>query len=294
MPQEGIALAAHNEVLSFEEIVTIVKCANELGINRVRLTGGEPLIRKDLTELVGMLKRECVIEDLSLSTNGLLLSRYAEELKRNGLDRVNISLDTLRPTRYEEITRGGELKQVLEGIEAALVADLKPVKINTVLIEGFNEDEVVDIASLALKKDLIVRFIELMPIGQAAGAKLRFVSLQKIKSILEREFELRPAVAGGMGPACYYKINNQGLIGFIAPLSKKYCQSCNRLRLTAKGALRPCLAYDAEISLKEALRGKGSTERIKELFREAIMSKPSGHRWNEGKVTASIMAAVGG
>lgn len=299
MPQEGIPLARHDEVLSFEEILQIVKCANELGINKIRLTGGEPLVRKDLTELVGMLKRECAIKDLSLSTNGLLLSRYAEQLKRNGLDRVNVSLDTLKPARFREITRGGELKQVLEGIEAALATDFKQVKINTVLIEGFNEDEVLDLASLALRKDLIVRFIELMPIGQAVVEKLRFISLEKAKRILEREFKLLPASgaeSGSNGPARYYKIddNSQGLIGFISPLSKKYCQSCNRLRLTAKGALRPCLAYDAEISLKEALREDGGPEKIKELFRQAVRSKPAGHGWDEGKVTASMMAAVGG
>lgn len=297
MPQEGIHLARRDELLSFEEILRVVRCANELGINKVRLTGGEPLVRKDLPELVGMLKRECAIADLSLSTNGLLLSRYAEELKSKGLDRVNVSLDSLNPARFKEITRRGELKQVLEGIEAALDADLKPVKINTVVIGGFNDDEVVDLAQLALKhEDLIIRFIELMPIGQAVKEGLRFMSLERVKSLLELEFELIPASGARIessGPARYYRIDGRGLIGFITPLSNKYCQSCNRIRLTARGALRPCLAYDAEISLKEALL-EDDDLKVKELLTMAVMSKPKGHRWQEGKVTASIMAAVGG
>lgn len=297
MPQEGIPLARRDELLSFEEIVAIVRCATDLGINKVRLTGGEPLVRKEITELVGMLKRECALEDLSLSTNGLLLSRYAEQLKKKGLDRVNVSLDSLTPARFKGITRGGELKQVLEGIEAALDANLKPVKINTVMIEGFNDDEVADLAQLALKhEDLIVRFIELMPIGQAVKEGLRFIGLDRVKAALEREFELIPAPEAGTesnGPARYYKINGRGLIGFITPLSKRYCQSCNRLRLTAKGTLRPCLAYDTEISLKEALLG-GDDLKVKELLKMAVMSKPESHRWREGKVTASIMATIGG
>lgn len=295
MPQEGIHLARRDELLSFEEIVAIVRCANELGINKVRLTGGEPLVRKDITELVGMLQRECAIADLSLSTNGLLLSHYAEQLKRNGLDRVNVSLDTLNPAKFKEMTRGGELKRVLEGIEAALDADLKPVKINIVMIGGFNEDEVADLAQLALKhNDLIVRFIELMPIGQAVKEGLRFIGLDGVKATLEREFELIPASRiESNGPARYYKINGRGLIGFITPLSHRYCQSCNRIRLTAKGALRPCLAYDTEISLKEALL-EDDDLKVKELLKIAVMSKPESHRWREGEVTASIMAAIGG
>ena len=295
MPQEGIHLARRDELLSFEEIVAIVRCANELGINKVRLTGGEPLVRKDITELVGMLQRECAIADLSLSTNGLLLSHYAEQLKRNGLDRVNVSLDTLNPAKFKEMTRGGELKRVLEGIEAALDADLKPVKINIVMIGGFNEDEVADLAQLALKhNDLIVRFIELMPIGQAVKEGLRFIGLDGVKATLEREFELIPASRiESNGPARYYKINGRGLIGFITPLSHRYCQSCNRIRLTAKGTLRPCLAYDTEISLKEALL-EDDDLKVKELLKIAVMSKPESHRWREGEVTASIMAAIGG
>jgi len=221
-------------------------------------------------------------------------------LKAAGLRRVNISLDTLDPERFRWLTRGGRLEEVLEGIEAAWAMGLRPIKLNTVVVKGLNDDELSQLARFALERGLIIRFIELMPIGEARASGLAPADLEALRARLaeELELELEPEPAGsppGSGPARYFRPRGgKGLVGFITPLSREYCRSCNRLRLTADGRLRPCLAHDAEISLKKALREGGGPEEIKGLLRQAVMSKPAGHKWAEGGVTASIMAALGG
>jgi cyclic pyranopterin phosphate synthase len=292
-----VSLVGPDEVLSFEEIVKLVQVANELGVTKVRLTGGEPLVRRGIEELVRMLSESCELEDLALTTNGSLLEEYAPALKEGGLRRVNVSLDTLKPERFREITRGGELERVWRGIERALTVGLSPVKLNVVVMQGFNEDELVELARLTEELELTVRFIELMPIGEANGEffSAHYLSMAEAKRRLEEEFELLSADGGrGSGPARYFRIKGaEGKIGLISPLTESYCSSCNRLRLTARGELRPCLAWDRNIPVRESLRS-GDHRLVKERLLQAIREKPRGHRWDRGMVTSDAIGAIGG
>ncbi len=286
------------KLLSFEEIVRAVKIACELGIDRVRITGGEPLVRQGISGLIHMLRENCRISDLSLSTNGLLLADLAGELRRAGLNRVNVSLDSLKPDRFRTITRGGDLTRVLAGIERAREAGLAPIKLNTVVMKGVNDDELVDLALFALERGLTIRFIELMPIGEAITSGLwptAHLSATQVQQRLAAEFHLLPAEATpGSGPARYFRVEGlPGRIGFIAPLSAPFCSHCNRIRLTASGELRPCLAHDHGLSLRESLR-KGDEDRVKALFLQAVGAKPPGHGWGEDQETLTTMADLGG
>ncbi len=295
MPAEGVRLIPREELLSFEEIATAVRCALVAGISKVRLTGGEPLLRRDLPILVEMLA-ELGLEHLSLSTNGTGLKCFAKALKAAGLGRVNVSLDTLDPGRFNWLTRGGRLEETLEGIEAALRAGLQPVKLNVVVIKGFNDEELGRLARFALERGLIIRFIELMPIGEAhRSLGLAYANLGGTLEGLIEELRLEPArPLPGNGPARYFRPRDgQGLVGFITPLSRAYCQSCNRVRLTADGQLRPCLAHDGQIPLRDPLR-RGDLARAGELIAQGIGEKPRGHRWHHNKVTSTAMVKMGG
>jgi cyclic pyranopterin phosphate synthase len=273
-----------NEILSYEEIQKLVRVAASLGINKVRLTGGEPLIRPDLVTLVRMISQIEGIDDISLTTNGILLSQYAAELKEAGLNRVNVSLDTLRADRFRRITGQDKLNEVLAGIEAANRAGLQPVKINMVVIRGINDDEVVDFARMTVGTGWHVRFIEFMPLGTSEAKALKTVSTQEIRERLLALGNLEPYIGKtGNGPARYYRLPGaKGTIGFISPMTEHFCHSCNRLRLTADGQLRPCLLDDDEINLKETLRNGASTERLKELIQKAVAIKRERHHLNEG------------
>ncbi len=273
------------EILSFEEIVEVVRVASEFGVRRVRLTGGEPLLRRDIVRLVGLLRERCDLQDLSLTTNGTRLARMARELKRAGLDRVNVSLDSLKPERFRALTRGGELAAVLAGIERAAAVGLTPVKVNTVIMRGVNDDEVPELVRFALERGYILRFIELMPVGEAVRNGLwrrTFVGVGEIRALLSREFSLVPDTnTEGGGPARYFRIEGlPGKVGFITAISRPFCAGCNRLRVTATGELRPCLAFDSGIPLREALR-RGDRDAVREAFAAAIEGKPPGHRWHE-------------
>jgi cyclic pyranopterin phosphate synthase len=285
------------EILSFEEILAVAKAANGLGIDRMRLTGGEPLMRKNLPHLVRMLSSECELRDLTMTTNGVLLSQFAHELKDCGLHRINVSLDTLSRSGYEEISGKDRLGQVLEGIETAVEAGLTPVKINTVLMRGFNDDEIVEIARLARKDEIIPRFIELMPMGGIKWDHL-FLPISKVRQQLENEFDLHPCkVRKGSGPATYYRAGDK-IIGLISPISNKFCAACNRMRMTSQGELRPCLAHDYQIPLKQTIRGGKEAREIenqlKKLIRKAIAEKPDEYPWELGTRTRSRMSAIGG
>jgi cyclic pyranopterin phosphate synthase len=310
MPPEGVPMRTHDEILRFEEIEAIVRAAVRLGIHRVRLTGGEPLARLGLADLVRLLAAIPDLDDLSLTTNGTLLARYAQELKQAGLNRVNVSLDTLRPERFAQITRRGKLADALAGIQAAYDAELTPVKINTVLIRGLNDDEAVDLARKTLTDDWHVRFIEWMPLGGAGcvgpgGSEwdAHVVTTGETRAQIEGALgALQPAkLAVGGGPARYYRLPGAGgTIGFISPLTEHFCSGCNRLRLTADGQLRPCLLSDHEIDLRTPLRAGAGSEEIQEILEQAIGSKPSGHHLGEcapGKragVEDRAMAQIGG
>jgi cyclic pyranopterin phosphate synthase len=299
MPPEGVPWHPHDEILRYEEIETVVRAAASLGITKVRLTGGEPLVRLGIVDLVRMLARIPGIDDLAMTTNGILLARYAGELKAAGLKRVNVSLDTLRPERFRRITRRGELSDTLEGIVAGKEAGLVPVKINTVVIRGLNDDEVVDFARLTHAPDWHVRFIEVMPLGNnAEWAGNGYVPMDEVRARIERELgELMPAkLAAGGGPARYYRLPGaQGTIGFITPISEHFCYQCNRLRLTADGELRPCLLSDYEIDLRTPLRRGASAEEIKALIIEGIRNKPERHHLSEQVIPQGrAMSEIGG
>jgi cyclic pyranopterin phosphate synthase len=286
MPAEGVDLRPHSDILSYEEIYTIARAAAELGINKLRVTGGEPLVRLGLPRLIEMLAGIEAIDDIALTTNGVLLVDCAAELKAAGLKRVNISLDTLKPDRFRLITRGqSELKQVLDGIEAAREVGLEPVKLNMVVMAGINDDEILDFAAKTIDEDWHVRFIELMPVNGGDNAP-RFVAATEMRKRLEPLGELEPCLPGaGNGPAKYFRLPDaRGTIGFITPVSEHFCFQCNRMRLTADGRLRPCLLSDYEIDLKQPMRDGVSKAGLKKLFKKAVADKPLKHGLAEGRV----------
>jgi cyclic pyranopterin phosphate synthase len=279
MPPEGLRPMEHKEILRYEEIVRVVTIAAGIGLKKVRLTGGEPLARKDVAYLIATIRNIEGIKDLSLTTNGILLSKYADKLAEAGLQRINISLDSLKPDRYEEITRGGDLNLVLRGIEAAEKAGLSPIKINIVPIRGINSDEIEDFARMTLNVPYQIRFIEFMPFGtEGLWSPENFISADEIKSIVEGIGPLIPVKLKRAGPARYFRFDNaSGVVGFISPISNHFCGECNRLRLTADGKLRPCLFSETEIDLKPALRGGAPDDEIKRLIKLSIEVKPERH-----------------
>lgn len=296
MPAEGVKATAHDDLLRFDEITRIACIATSLGIHSFRLTGGEPLVRRGIVDLVKLLRDSCDIQDLSMTTNAFLLPGLARELKEAGLDRVNISIDSLDPEKFRWIARGGDLDTVLRGIDAALEADLTPVKTNTVVMGGVNDDEILPLIDyLTLTRPIAARFIEYMPIGEAPRAGLEFVDLSKKRDELARTYGLEPArPARGNGPARYWRVPGAtGMVGFITPVSDKYCATCSRLRLDARGTVRPCLAFDFGVSLRDALRNEGP-ERVRELIECIVLQKPKEHHWDLGQVTPLAMSSLGG
>ncbi len=302
MPPEGVPSRSHDDILRYEEIETIARAAAELGVSKIRLTGGEPLARLGIVDLVRALARIPGIDDLTMTSNGILLSRYAADLADAGLRRVNVSLDTLRAERFRRITRWGRLEDVLAGMEAAREAGLEPIKINTVVIRGMNDDEVVDLARKTMSAAWNVRFIEMMPVGNgvmaAGGWRERVVTAREIQQQIEAALgELEAAkLAAGNGPARYYRLPDaEGTLGFISPVSEHFCYQCNRLRLTADGQLRPCLLSDQEIDLRTPLRQGASVARIKELLLQGIRSKPMEHHLDDlQRPEKRVMSEIGG
>ena len=295
MPPEGVPQISHSEILSYEEIQTIAHAAAELGMNRIRLTGGEPLVRAELPKLVGMLSQIEGIEELFLTTNGMFLKRHAPELKQAGLTGVNVSLDTLKADKFRHITRLGELEDVLEGIEAARDAGLHPVKINTVVMRGINDDELRDFAKMTYKDGWHVRFIELMPFKGVAEVVPSFELRQHIELLGKLEL-CAPLI--GSGPARYYRLSGAlGTIGFISPVTElSFCSRCNRIRLTPDGRLRPCLLAEDEIDLKMPLRNNALMEELKRLILKTVASKPEHHNLEAGNISLvnRKMSQIGG
>jgi GTP 3',8-cyclase len=300
MPTDGIAWQSHENILRFEEIAALVKVAASHGVREVRLTGGEPLVRSGLTDLVALIAAIPGIEDISLTTNGLLLEKMAGPLAAAGLKRINVSLDTLDPEKYLRITRGGSLEKVWAGIEAAERAGLQPIKINTVAMRGVNEDELVELARMTLTHPWQMRFIELMPVNNQAtwgegfpAPENAYLPVSEIHQRLER-LGLKPVKTGsGLGPASEFQIPGAlGTIGIISPLGEQFCGDCNRLRLTADGHLRPCLLSDIEIPVREALR---NGDPILPLLEQAVLLKPAGHELsNHVSPTGRCMMQIGG
>ena len=281
-PKEGISLRGHDDILRYEEIIRIVSMAVKLGLIKVRITGGEPLLRRGFIEFIASLNKIQGLQDISLTTNGILLEEYAQGIFDAGIHRINISLDSLNKEKYFRVTNGGNLEAVLRGIAKAEEIGFSPIKINTVAIKGFNDDEVLAFAKLAVDKPFQMRFIELMPMGQsnlAHGADYLPVTqlMQKISAKFELE-QIKVKENKSAGPATIFRIKGgRGEIGFINPVSSHFCSTCNRLRLTADGRLRACLIKEEEIDLKKALSEKCSDSVLERLIREAILLKPKQH-----------------
>lgn len=301
MPKEGVSLYGPDEILRYEEIMQIVKVAVNKGITKVRLTGGEPLVRKDVVSLIRQLSNLPGLQDLSMTTNGLLLADFAPSLFQAGLKRVNISMDSLDPEKYCQITRGGNLRQVWAGIKAAEEVGFSPIKINVVAIAGFNDDEILDFARLTLDKPWQVRFIEYMPVGgDNDWHPEKFLTVREIKARIEEHYSLLPLKANEEshnGPARLFKLAGaRGELGFISPVSEHFCSSCNRLRLTADGKLKTCLFSASEVDLKSILRGGGTAKELEEKITWALAHKPlrQGFSANQMKRCHHPMVKIGG
>lgn len=280
MPAAGYAdIIPREEILSFEEIVRVAEAAAKLGIRKIRLTGGEPLVRHNVVDLISKIHEIEGIEEIGITTNGILLPEMAEDLKKAGVTRVNISIDTMDPEKYKRITRGGDLNRVLAGIEAAKKAGLTPVKLNVVALGGFNEDEFGDFIELTRRENYIIRFIELMPIGHAdVGDSYGFISNQEI---LSRFPELVPMENEKFSVSDDYRLpDGKGKVGFISALSHHFCASCNKIRLTSDGKIKPCLHSNEEIDMKGPLAV--SDEAVLEALDRSIHHKVEHHLLNEG------------
>ena len=278
MPKEGLSQIGHDDILRYEEIFRIIRFATGEGISKVRITGGEPLVRRGVAEFIATLRAIPALNDISLTTNGILLESHAEQLFAAGMRRINISLDSLNADKYARITRGGDIHAVLRGIRKVRETGFDPIKINIVAIKGFNDDEVLDFARLTLANPYQIRFIELMPLG-TAGAENdgRYLANSAIREQIETLGKLE-AVNGKRtkteGPARIYRLSGSaGEIGFISPVSRHFCNLCNRLRLTADGHLRACLLSDDETDLKGPLRAGCSDDEIGALIRGQEVAK---------------------
>ncbi|MCB2339938.1 GTP 3',8-cyclase MoaA [Clostridium estertheticum] len=292
MPEQGIKKLEHVDILRFEEIFKIVKVSEKLGINKVRYTGGEPLVMKDIDKLIYETSKLQGIEDISITTNGILLADMASDLKKAGLKRVNISLDTLDDVKFKSITRIGNLDKVMKSIDRCLTLGLKPVKINTVLMRGFNDTEFEDFLNLTREMPIEIRFIELMPIGE--GIKIYDKSKISFMEILKNHPELTQIENEKSSTAQMYQIKGaKGKIGFISPVSCKFCADCNKIRLTSTGTIKPCLHSKEEINLKQYLNNE---EMLTNVLKQAIFDKPLEHHLEEEKISRSekMMYQIGG
>lgn len=289
------------EVLSLEEIARIAKIFSELGVSKIRLTGGEPLIRKNILLLVKMLGEIPGIKDIPLSTNAHLLQKYAQELQHLGVNRVNISIDSLQQKRFAEITRGGDLHKVIEGIDAAVAAGMNPVKLNMVVMQDTNADEIEAMLDFAMAKNIDIRFIETMPIGKSGIKALKqHISqadiLTRIKTHLPQGLQ-KIQLNATDGPAHNYQINgSKSKVGIISAVSDNFCATCNRVRLTAKGRLILCLGQENSVSLKDAIRLNKTDDEIKQIIKDAITKKPEKHEFdtNVNNIELRQMVEIGG
>jgi len=298
MPAEGIDFRAPEELLADQELLLLVRVAAELGVRKIRLTGGEPTVRPGIVELVGTIAATPGIEDIAMTTNGLLLDSLAAPLARAGLRRVNVSLDTLDEAKFARITRGGRLGRVLAGITAAEAAGLLPVKLNAVVVRRFNEEDVVDLARLTLERPWEVRFIEVMPFGVVADvADAGIVPSEETMARIEAALgPLHPLDLSGGDPARTYRAPGAaGTLGFISPVSQPFCSRCGRLRLTADGRLRLCLLRDDEVDLLTPLRRGASYAEMKEIFAAGAYRRPFGHALAERLFPEKrVMIQIGG
>jgi cyclic pyranopterin phosphate synthase len=298
VPRELIPKLLHTDVLTYEEILRVVRIATRLGITKVRVTGGEPLVRKGVYDFLKQLVATAGLKDVSLTTNGVLLAANLKKIQAAGIKRLNISLDTLSPTKYRDITGFDEFDRVWRGIENAHRLGLHPIKLNVVALRGINDEELVDMAQLSLRYPFHIRFIEYMPIGQSDFNPGSLLLAPEIKNRISSLGKLLPVqVAEHDGPAQRYKFENaKGEIGFIPALSQHFCNQCNRLRLTASGQLRPCLLSDHQENLKALLRQGCTDQELTDIFFAAVKHKPSDHNLATKDVmrVGGQMNAIGG
>lgn len=291
MPEEGIKKLSHDDIMRFEDFEKVISACVSIGIKKVRFTGGEPLILKGIEKLIGYTSSLKEIEDISLTTNGILLEGMADKLMAAGLNRVNISLDTLDAGKYREITRGGNIKDVFGAINKCLNIGLAPVKINTVLMQGINDDEIDDFIDLTRNIPVNVRFIELMPIGE--GIKYYSPGNIRVGEILDRRKDLVPVECKSNVASTYRLEGSRGTVGFISPMSCKFCKDCNRIRITSTGALKPCLHSREEINLRPYLDNQ---DMLVNVLKDAVYNKPEEHHLDQyGKSdTQRDMYQIGG
>lgn len=296
LPEKFRDFSEPAEWLTFDEIERVIAAFASLGVSKVRITGGEPLVRKNLPQLAGRLTVIPGIDDLSLSTNAVGLARQAHALRDAGIARVNVSLDSLRPERFREITKG-KLERVLDGLMAAKSAGLAPVKINMVVMRGINDDEVEEMVEFCIGHGFTLRLIETMPVGQTGRqATDHYIDLQEIRDRLERRYTLLPGIMPGGGPARYVQVAGTHLrIGFITPMSQHFCASCNRVRLSADGRLYLCLGHEHSVDLRSLLRGGASDNALRTAIIDSMALKPERHEFNERpQQVVRFMAMTGG
>ena len=299
MPDEGVDFVPHSEILSYEEMLHLVNIATQTGIRKVRLTGGEPLVRRGFLHFLEKLSHIEALEEITLTTNGVLLKDFAADIRNCGICRINISLDSLKAERFFRITRRDCFDRVYEGIQEAERLGFNPLKINVVAMKGINDDEILDFARLTLEKPYHIRFIEFMPVGeQNSWTAERFISTHEIYDIVQSLGSLDPIEHNGMdGPAERYKLDGaKGEIGLIGALSSHFCDRCNRLRLTAEGHLRACLFSDREIDIKAPLREGKSDAHLVHVIKLAIENKPKGHAFHKTGPRKCVrhMSSIGG
>ena len=283
LPADYRDFAEPEHWLTFDEIERVIRAFTELGVRRVRLTGGEPLTRHHLPDLAARLHALPHLEDLSLSTNAVQLKKHALSLFQSGVQRINVSLDSRKPERFTAITRGGKLNKVLDGLAAAREASMRPIKINMVVMKDVNDDEIEDMVQFCIEQDFTLRLIETMPMGDTGrSASNHYVSLEGVRRRLAERFELVPTVMPGGGPARYVSVAGTNLrIGFITPISQHFCASCNRVRLSADGVIYLCLGQEDRMELRPLLRQGIDDEELKNAIRAAIARKPEKHDFRE-------------
>jgi cyclic pyranopterin phosphate synthase len=299
---EEMTFMPREQLLTLEEIAFLVRAFCELGVEKVRITGGEPLVRRNvdwLIEQIGALKHTTSLKELNLTTNGSQLPKYAEKLAAAGMDRINISLDSLNADRFRELTRTGELTQVLDGIDAAKQAGFKRIKLNAVIMKGRNDDEIVDLAQFAIDNDLDISYIEEMPLGQVTHSRNEsYCSSDEVLATLQKHFDLQNSIANTGGPSRYYQVaGSKSKIGFISPHSHNFCESCNRVRVTTEGRLLLCLGQEHSMDLRDIIRRHpGDIDQLKQAIIKSMDIKPKGHDFNikEQPIIFRHMSVTGG
>ena len=279
---EEMTFLPRNEVMSLEECLRVASVFVGLGVSKLRITGGEPLVRKDAMWLVKKLGALPGLDNLVITTNGSQLDRFAQPLRDAGVKRINISLDTLQADRFKKVTRIGELQKVLNGIKAARAAGFKRTKLNAVMMRGTNDDEFVDLVQFAVDNELDISFIEEMPLGEIHGRNNTYISSEETRQLLAPRFELIPSTENSGGPARYWRIpGSESRIGFISPHSHNFCDTCNRVRITAKGELYPCLGQNDAVNLLQVLRSDNSEEGLRQAIIDSMGIKPFGHDFTQ-------------